>query len=327
MKKIITFIILLGFLAIGSISCGKKDKDNNDALLLFYLLSNSGKQSSQQTQATQVSSAASAVVSGITSAATSGSISGKFNPKKPEQMYALLNKRIQLELAKKRVPTFLPTALTKSSGSCTTTTCNAVLNGTANCSSGGTFTLTNMTLAMTFSSMTYSGTMSGAMSLSKCAATGTDYFDYPKLVGGTSSGDLTTSGTFGVSYSNLTGTTTSFSATVTFSDDNTINSTAGLTINGKATGAIKDLKTKSNLTILVSGTNIKSTTTTSGTTSTFTYSGDYADTVTGTVSMSGTVGGSSVNQSKTYSAQKFTYKLNCTGTMTADSFTFDCTVN
>lgn len=329
-KLKITAFLTMSVIVLGVISCAKKKDDNNNALLLLLLLGSGGTtQSTQQTQATQATKAVSAVASSITSAATSGQVSGKFDFKKPEKLLAAVHRQRYINLTKNSLPYFVPTALTKSSGSCTSSACNAVISGSASCSGGGTYTLTNFTVALTFpSSSSYSGTMSGPVTLTKCNASGTDYFDYPKIVAGTSSGDLTLSGTFGSTISNLTSTSTAVSATIVYSDDNTIQSTAGLTVNGTATGAIKDLKSTSNITAKISGTNFASTTaTTAGGITTFTFSGDYTDIIDGKVSVTGTVGGSAVNQSKTYSNQTFKYKINCTIKSSTDSFTYDCTTS
>lgn len=334
-ERINSVLVILSVAVLTLSGCNKKSKDNNDAIALL-LLSSFGGQSTQQKQASQVSTTITAVAGSISSSTSSNSVTGNFELNNPKKLFAMMNKQIIKKIIKNSNPFFMHTALSRDggAGTCNASGCNATLSGTANCSSSGTYTLNSVAVTMSFpASNSYAATMSGPITLNNCGTFGTNYFDYPRYISGNSSGSLVMNTSVGFTISNLVSSgdfaagTGAQTGTFKYTENGTYNSTDGLTINEVATGPISNLKSVTNLTINSNVKNARIASTTSGSKTTFTISGDYATVLTGSVDVSGSIGGSSANQNKTYDNTAFNYSLSCTGTSESSNFTFDCSVN
>ncbi len=310
--------LLFSILAIIAFSFCKEKKDNSQrdmSIAALGLLS--GGQST--TTAAQVRGSTSAVSSSISSSATNNQVGFLASPLDINKLMAKVHEaELRERFFKNKNPKSLATALAKDggAGTCDNTGCNATISGTGNCTSGGTFTITSLSVNFTFSgsgsTFGYSATMNTAANkpivLNACASMTNDFLAFPNYVSSVATGDLTFSGTTGIQFnsSSTSGSTTTMNYTV--SENNTINSTGGLTINGANTGAISDLKTTTNLNLVSITSNV--TFSTSGSITSF--SATFNTTLTGTASTVGSIGGSAFSQSKTYNGETFNYSVSCT---------------
>lgn len=323
--------LLLSLIAIIAFSYCKEKKDNSKrdtSIIALGLLSGGGQST---TTAAQVRGSSSAVSSSISSSATNNQVTILA----PMDMNRFLARVHEAELRerffKNKKPRSLATALSKDggAGTCDNTGCNATLSGIGNCTSGGTFTITSLSVNFTFngsgSTFGYSATMNTAANkpivLNSCASMTNDFLAFPNYVSSVASGELTFSGTTGIQFNSASTSGSSTTLDYTVSENNTINSATGLTINGASTGAISDLKTTTNLTLVSVTSN--ATSSTSG--SIFSFSATFSTTVTGTASTVGSIGGAAFSQSKTYNGETFNYSVSCTFDSSAQSSS--CKVN
>jgi hypothetical protein len=335
LSKAVLFVLALS-LALTTTSCnvvdsilGNEDSDDDQTALALLLGYSVVSTAAANRAAAQVRSATSAAASAVTSQAQSGSLTLRGLPVHDRQrMLAVLHQRIAKNNFERSIrPNVMLTALITPTGSCTTTGCNATLSGTENCTPGdtnsGTMTTTNLQVTFTFSGdpmngdLGYTGTMKGDMTMNKCSSRSPDYFNFPSMTSSVTTGDMNYDGTQTQTFANASMTATSFSADITVKETSTTKS-SNLAING---GAAQVINVTQSVDLLVNsvGSNIESTM--SG--STFTFKASYVDTLTGTVAVTGSVGGGNVNVSRTYNNDKFTYDVACT--INFDTGAGDCT--
>lgn len=336
--KITKFLIPLTLisLALGFTSCdkltGRKNSDDQNAqlLLLGAYVSNENANAAARRNAAQIRSAISAATTTITTQAQNGTIVFNGLPLHDRQKtMAILSQKISSYNYQKNLrPNVIPTALNTPSGSCNTAGCSATLSGTENCSAGdtksGTFSTTNLQVTLTISgdpmtgNLGFSGTMKGDMKMDKCQSRSADYFNFPSMTSSITTGDINYDGSNTQTLSNVSFTAQSFSADITIKEKSTTVSN-NLAING---GAAQSVNVTQDLNLVVNSVASNLSATSSDTE--FAFKASYVDTLTGTVSVSGTVGGGNVNVSRTYNKDKFTYDVDCKFSITSGSG--DCTV-
>ncbi|MCB1164507.1 MAG: hypothetical protein KDK37_08275 [Leptospiraceae bacterium] len=217
MQKNTILIALAISAAVFGFACTQKDDDNSQLALLALALSGQG-----QTQASQANAVSNAVSSAVTTAAVNGDIA-LLKQHKAEEMLAYEH----------ITPVVWPTALGKSSGSCTVTagtyTCDVVVTGTAACLGGGTITLNGVQIKMNGNFATsMSISQSGDISFANCVSTFMDYasgaYISPSL-----NGDVS------IDYSGTQTLTGSSTFTVALATTNVVTN-KGLTIDGANAG-------------------------------------------------------------------------------------------
>ena len=302
-----------------------KDNDNDDDLLLAGALL-LWSQNQSNAQATQTASSVRATVGGVATSLTTAAKNSQIaftlpgNLKDPKMIMALVHKKaLKKMLGSQFAPMSIPTALTSSNGTCNSTSCDATLNGTTNCTNGGTLTMDNVAFKFSIpaggvAGSSYAVTMAGNLNLASCQNAGFDYMAFPNYVISSASGPLTIDGTSNYTVSSIVANGASgFIFDYSLKDGYTVNST-GLSIGGAAAVTISNLVNNLDLTINSVTSNYSYTSSATE----VTFKGTYNDTVTGTVAVSGTVGGGNVNVSKTFSADKFTYDVDCTIKLSGD---------
>ncbi|TGN19389.1 hypothetical protein [Leptospira idonii] len=301
--------------AIAIVTHCKPDKDDKTAenlLILSYLSSNS--QAAAASQSSQVRATVGAIASSINTAARGNQVTFFF-PKgtwTKERLMAFLNRKtLNYLISSELTPNIKPTALSASGGTCNSSGCNATLNGTTNCSSGGTVTLTNMKVTFTFpKALSYESTLDGTATTDKCASYGADYYNYPKYVSAVSSGKLTIKGKTNVSVNDYTfaagSNNTIINTDFNYDENITVNSDA-LDIGNSTTIALKDVISIVSLRTVGQQKDFS----TSNVNNVITVKVSVTEALTGTVSISGLVGGVAVNLSKTYAGDTFSYRYTC----------------
>ncbi|PJD99962.1 MAG: hypothetical protein CK427_15110 [Leptospira sp.] len=322
-------------LALLTLTTCKKDKDEDDAnfLLLGYLYSSGQANAAATKAAGQVRGATAGVASAVSTAASNNNVAfNGINTKSKHQLMASLHQKVsKFALDKKINNLVIPTALSKvGGGTCNNSGCSATLSGSANCISGnansGTFTTSNLQVAFSFSGsgggLGYSGTMKGDLKLDKCQTLTADYFNFPSFTASISNGDINYDGTNTVRFENLVSSGTGLSADLTVKETSTTKS-SNLSING---GQAQSVNIVSALDLTVK--TVSSNVTTSATATEYNFKATYNDTLTGKVAVTGSVGGGSVNVSRTYNGDKFTYDVNCKITFVGNSGigAGDCTI-
>lgn len=305
---------------------GKKDNDDTKAnallLGLGYIASSTA---AANRSAAQVRGATSAAASTVTSQAQSGSLTLKGLPiHDRHKMLAILQQRISNHHLQKSIrPNIILTGFSTPTGSCNTSGCNATLSGTDNCSAGdtnsGTITTSNLQVNFTFSGdpmngdLGYTGTMKGDMKMDKCQSRSPDYFNFPSMTSSITTGDINYDGSQTQTYANASMSASSFSADITVKETSTTKS-SNMAINGGAAQTV-NVTQSVNLTVNSVMSNMES----NVTSSTVTFKASYVDTLTGSVVVTGNVGGGNVNVSRTYDKDKFTYDVDCTINITNGS--------
>lgn len=329
--------LLLAALTLPTVSCNVidnllgKEESNDDETALALLLGYSVVTTAAANRAAaEVRAATSAAASAVTTQAQSGTLTFRGLPVHDRQrMMAVLHQRLVNQNFQRNIrPNVMLTALNTPSGSCNTAGCNATLSGTENCKPGdtnsGTFTTSNLQVVLTFSGnpmngdLGYTGTMKGDMSMNKCQNTTADYFNFPSMTSSVTTGDINYDGSQTQTYANASMSGSSFSADITVKETSTTKS-SNMAINGGAAQSV-NVTQNVNLTVNSVASNMESNV--SGSEATFKAS--YVDTLTGTVSVVGTVGGGNVNVSRTYNNDKFTYDVSCK--VNFQSGAGDCTI-
>ncbi|MBM9500319.1 hypothetical protein JWG44_08670 [Leptospira sp. 201903071] len=323
-----TKIICLTILISQFYVCKEEKSDDISALLLL------GIASSANENATKTSTQVRAAVSGLSNSISSsiqGGVATNFNfpiPKmEKNKLVAYVQKKSSIAVLQRGFQSF-PTALSKESGTCNATSCSATLNGTVDCKIGGnnsgTATLDKMKVVYSASmgagGMSFSMNMDGKVKMDKCASQSSDWFNYPSLTTSVSSGDITLTGDSKVEFASMDMATQT--ATIKYVEKNTTTS-PNLAING---GSAQTVNVTQDVNIEL---NSKPTITEAPTFSNnnFKFKASYVDVVTGTVSVSGSVGGGSVNVSRTYNKDKFTYDVACDIKIDTDNkISGDCSV-
>ncbi|MCZ8341514.1 MAG: hypothetical protein O9301_00640 [Leptospira sp.] len=336
--KITKFLVHLTVLsmAISLTSCdkltGKKDSDDENAqlLLLGAFVANENANAAARKNAAQIRSATSAATTAITTQAQGGSLTFNGLPLHDRQKtMAILSQRISSYNYQKNLrPNVIPTALSTPSGSCNTSSCNATLNGTENCSVGdtksGTFSTTNLQVTLTITgnpmsgNLGFSGTMKGDLKMDKCQSRSPDYFNFPSMTTSITTGDLNYDGSNTQTLSNVSFTAEAFKADITVREKSTTISN-NMQING---GAAQSVRVTQDVNLVVNS--VASNLSATSSDSEFSFKATYVDTLTGTVSVTGTVGSGNVNVSRTYNNDKFTYDVNCAFNINNGSG--DCTI-
>ncbi len=312
MKKLIAKIVCLSLLALPLYTCKKESSDDKNALILLGIAA-VANQNAEKTSV-QVRSAVAGLTNSISSGIQGGVASNiNFSVPKMEKnkLVAYVQERSGVVALRRKVQSF-PTALSRDSGTCAANSCSATLSGTVNCTIGGSpsgqVTLDKMKVVYTSSvaagGISFSMNMDGKAKMEKCASQSNDWFNFPSLSTSITTGDLTVSGDSKIEFVSLDVATQT--ATIKYVEKNTTNS-ANMQING---GAAQSVNVTQNVNLEVIS---KSTITENPTFSNnnFKFKASYVDVLTGTVSVSGIVGGGNVNVSRTYNNDKFTYDVAC----------------
>ena len=300
--------------------CPSKKKDDNTALLLLGTLAVGAQNARSQTSAVRTLSAG--VRSAVQTASSGGQITGLLpGLADPYRMLARMHEE-RLRRAFGARPAALPTALT-STGTCNASGCSGTLNGSTACPRGGTLTLSNVIVSFTFNGTNSNGSMNGKVTLDKCLTNATlDYMDYPAQVVANGSGSMTFDGTNSIAFTTFTISGTTLILDFLYKENSTINSD-GMTINDRPTGPISGLKSVIDLRVNSRITNYVVT----QTTDTYTVKADAQDSLTGSVNITGTVGGLPVAEVKDYSSTQFNYSYECTITgLGGSNIESNCTV-
>ena len=324
---LLSIILFAAFLS----NCSKK-KDDKSAESLLLLSALSGPSVATTNQSTQARSSVSAVTSSIVSAARSNQVSFHLplNLKKKEMLAFVSSQISRAKRSDFFLPQIRPTAISSSGGSCNSSGCtNVTLNGTSTCAAGGNFTLTNMKLTLSFPGGTYglfsfNTTLDGTITTDKCANYSVNYFNYPNYVSSITSGTMTVSGKSNISYTDYTFAAGSnnkiINVAYTLDENMTINSSS-LDIGDGSKIALTDVKSIASITSVGQISDISTQTTSTSYKISFTNN----ETITGTVSLAGNIGGSAANTSKTFAGEKFNYSVICTISVTASTGTCEVT--
>lgn len=316
--------LLVAALTLPTLSCnvidnilGREESNDDDAALALLLGYSIVSTAAANRAAAEVRSATSAVASSVTTQAQNGTIVFRGLPVHDRQrMMAVLHQRLVSQNFERNIrPNVMLTALSTPSGSCNTSGCSATLSGTENCSPGdtnsGTFTTSNLQVTLTFSGdpmngdLGFTGTMKGDMSMNKCQSRSADYFNFPSMTSSVTTGDINYDGSQTQTYANASMTGSSFSADITVKETSTTKS-SNMAING---GAAQSVNVTQSVDLTVNSVASNMEANVSGSEATFKAS--YVDTLTGTVSVTGSVGGGNVSVSRTYNRDKFTYDVSC----------------
>ena len=247
-----------------------------------------------------ITTAVSAVTSTVSNAARNDqiafSVPGKLND--PKMLLALIQKKALKKLLGTQIgPMSIPTAITSSNGTCTSTSCDATLNGSLNCPNGGTLAMENVAFTFTVPSgslntFSYAVSMDGKITMSACKSAGFNYLDFPNYVVSSSDGEMTIGGSSTYDVSNFTANgTTGFNFDYSITDGYTVNSSA-LSINGASAVAVSNLTNNMALTINSVVSNFTQTTSATQI---------------------------NVNVNKTFAGDKFTYDIDCLINLTDDA--------
>ncbi len=307
-KKAYFFASLLAVGSLTLVGCKAKDKDDDKAMGLALAAISVSMNAAGAKEASKVRGGVSAAASSVSSSASSGSVAFRLKgvpADRNQLMAAVLKETAAKRLERVTRTQVLPTTLNNDAdnGTCNATGCNATLNGTANCSSGGTFEAINLKVGFSFpASNSYSGTLKGGIKMNKCVATTQDWFNFPSLVASTTTGSITIDGSTTFTIVAITGSTMDLiykeAYKVTSSD---------LSVNGGAALAV-DMTTAVDLKVKSTSSNVV----TNSTSTTFSFSATYSDILTGAASVAGTVGGSPANVSRVFNGETFNYNVACT---------------
>ncbi|MGV3664713.1 MAG: hypothetical protein ACO1NV_01175 [Leptospira bouyouniensis] len=311
-------IIILVTLSLSVQNCdqilGKKDSDdttNAAALLLGYVATSTA---AANRAAAEVRAATSAAASAVSNAASGGNVTFKKLPlNNQHKMIEIFKEKSRILAYNKKLGiNLIPTALSRvgGTGTCNATGCNATLTGSENCDSGS-FSTSNLQVSFSFTGdpmngdLGFTGTMKGDMKMNKCGKSQIDYFNYPSMTSSVTTGNINYDGTQTFKQDNVTMSGSGGSADLTIKETSTTKST-DMVINGGATQSV-NVTQNVNLTI----NSVTSNQSANATASEFTFKASYADTVTGTVSVTGNVSGGNVNVSRSFNKDKFTYDVDC----------------
>ncbi len=324
-------ILISIFISLFFLNC-PKEKDDKTGENLILLNALSGPSLTTTNQSAQARSSVSAVTSSVVSAARNNQVSFHLplNMKKKDMLAYINSQIVRANRANLLSPQVRPTAITSSGGSCNSSGCtNVTLNGTSTCASGGNYTLTNMKLTLSFpsgsfSSLSFNTTLDGTIRTDKCGSYSVNYFNYPNYVSSITSGTMTISGKSNITYSDYTFAAGSNNKVINVSyslDENMTINSSGLDIGGGTTVALSDVKS---ITTLASVGQISDITSSSTATS-FTINFATNETLTGTVSLSGSIGGAPANTTKVFAGEKFNYTVSCTISSSASTGTCEVT--
>ncbi len=335
-RKTVLFSTVLLSAALVGTGCdqGNKNKDKDNAMLLAlgYLSVQNSKNNQMAVGAVGGVAAASSVVgTALASNGVSGQSYSYYLPagSKMEHLFAAASQDYIKKQLNQNAAHAIATASTLSisggtcvftSGSPSTSTCtNAVISGTGDCMSGGTVTMDNVTLSMSGTTnlaagtITMNSTMNGGMTFNKCVVDTINFLDYPNKVYGSLDGSVTYSGT------NSGNVTLGASSNTSHITDKSTLSSSGLSFNGDSAAAM-EIATD----MAIDRTYSISNATTSLSGSILSMVADVSDTLTGTYTVAGTVGGAGINSTRTYNNENFHYHMDCT--MDTSAMTGSCTI-
>jgi len=353
-KSIFLILAIIGFIT----NCTKSKSDNTKTLAALLLLNQSSTKLST-TQAKNAGTTRTAVSSAARSAASAAKGGNVSFINLPSSKY--MNKELFAELKKKNVTNFLTKLrenrqhngmlLTGNGGmSCNSdfSSCTGTLNGTASCDTaagGGTVTLTNVVTTMAFTTTSgmenQSGSLKGTLKLNKCGSRTANYFDYPNYATSIASGTVTIDSTYTYKYNsysisgeNITVNGSGLPTSITYTTSNnnqTINEKLTTSSSdfsaGGSTIAFSNLVNDLKVTVDSKGTNVKVGLTydNSQNISKITFTGDFEDTLDGSLITSGTLSGESISSTYTYDKTKvYKYSVSCSGDIATSAF--DCTI-
>lgn len=318
-KFSILIFLFLTTVLVPSCDSGSKDSEKALPLLLGYASSETAKLQAANRSAAEASAAFQAAVGRVTFEAEQGIL--VYNnpiPKGAKRLLALFPFHSFSHRSKDPVfPIVIPTALSTPSRSCNTAQCAlsfsepTTIGGFEYCQSGnlnsGTFSPNGLRVFLVFSGGTltddlgYTSQMEGKVNFDNCLKRSTDYLNYPNVTSSFVSGEMDYSGMSTQTFSNVSKSATSILADIVIQEDSTLVS-SNFSSNGGPAQTI-NITQAIDLTIDSSITNISQTAST--------FSASYVEVLTGSVNLSGTVGSTNVNISKTYSNTRFTYDVTC----------------
>lgn len=315
-------------LAFQFYTCKKESSDDTSALLLLGIAMSANENAAKTS--VQVRSAVAGLSNSISSG-IQGGVATNFNFSVPKmeknKLAAYVQKKSSVAVLKQKVQSF-PTALTRDSGTCSANSCSATLSGTINCTIGGspsgTVTLDKMkivyTSGMGAGGMSFSMNMDGKAKMDKCASQSNDWFNFPSLTSSVTTGDLTVTGDSKIEFASAD--MAAQTMTINYVEKNTTSS-ANMAING---GAAQSVNVTQNVSLeVVSKPTITENPTFSN--NNFKFKASYVDVLTGSVSVTGSVGGGNVSVSRTYNKDKFTYDVACDIKISTDNqLSGDCKI-
>ncbi|TGK27734.1 hypothetical protein EHQ05_08060 [Leptospira yasudae] len=321
-------IVSITILTLQFFTCKEDKSDDKNALMLL------GVVASANLNATKTSAQVRTAVSGISNSISTGiqgGVASNFHFKIPKierkNLTAYIQSKSRLAALQSQVRSF-PTSLTKESGTCNTTSCTATLNGTTDCTIGGsnsgTMTLDKMkvsyTANMSGAGLSFKMNMDGNLTMNKCASQSNDWFNFPGLTTSITTGDLNVSGDYNLEMVSMDMAT---NTSVIKYLEKYVTKSSNLAING---GAAQTVNVTSNVDMQITS-KVTITENPTFSNSAFKFKAGYVDTLTGTVAVSGSVGGGNVSVSRTYNNDKFTYDVACDFKIDSESkMTGDCTV-
>jgi hypothetical protein len=341
MKKTLSSLIILTFLASSFSSCREEKEDNTSIIAAALLLNQRRSSSSGVTTTTgtvtqqRQASTARAGAQGAASAARSSSgrtayleLKIKENAKNlmAYNIGKLKGKKSNLKdyFTKSNSPKSMLTFATctdQSSGSCDGSDTQMTFNGSRSCSSGGSMTANNFRVNMSGTTQdALTLTMSGGISYTGCKESAIDFQNYPNTITSTiTSGAISISGTY--SYSDSTsGTVWSFDE----KNDYTVNSTTDMVFtSGSSAVKIENLTSKANLKttwdinnnyeLLGSSGNTLCKGFTACTSVSFAtvFGAKYAYVIDGTLAITGKVGGADAGMNLSLSNRTVNYTYTC----------------
>lgn len=302
--KIISATGFVVILAVGSIfigSCNKATEDRTP-LALLAILYNQNAAKSANTTASLASAGLTTVNSVIATQAGAGTLTLNGFPQSKYQLASVLAKKhLDTFMGQKPVPYMIPTALTTTTGGCNTSSCNATIDGTANCTLGGTFTLTSFSYLSTITTGTpfiFDSTFNGPIAFNSCKVQAYDFLNFPSFAQTILGGNVVVSGTSNIS-ANLTTAVSVISSNMNITSSNlTMNNGSPVSMN---------MNEIINLTQTASISNSTSSTVGTVTTSSFAFT----VVLSGTIGRSGTVDGVNISGGKTYNGESFTFTATC----------------
>ncbi|TGK12912.1 hypothetical protein EHO60_03300 [Leptospira fletcheri] len=322
-------ISLLSILTVLMLSdCKPSGKNNDENTALALLMAGS---SQAQVTSGQLIASMTAGTGSVSSAIQGGQVAFLKTKSEKKQLIANVMKIVEKERKQKLLGSFIETALQHTGGSCTTTSCNTILNGTASCGGilnqgSGTLTANNLQVTLSQSGttsslpLTVNFTANGGLTLNNCTTMTRDWINYPKYVTTTASGDLTLNDSEQYVYSTISLANFPQTTIGSLAVSSTVSST-NLSLNGGAP-TVSKIAYNANVNFNTQVTAGTSTVTYNSTTNKYsgTFTMSVTDVLTGSISATGSVNGSPVNVSKTFSNTTTSYVVFC------DLSTFTCSV-
>jgi hypothetical protein len=315
------------------VSCSKKEENNNNLLAALALANASSTTAAAAASAKgltvggKVAVAAKGAAGSVATSIQAGAVARLMSHPEIQSKMAYLQKKNK-NFSLKNFSGSIPTALSKTSGTCTQTSCAAELSGSTDCvidsAKIGSLKTTKLTVNNSYSMsalpFVQKNSLKGTIEMTKCGSRSTDYANFPNMVSTVTTGIVDTDFEETATLVSLTSSAdfTTTDSNIKYVQKSTIKS-ANLQV-GTETGIAVDLTTDISVEVVSKMTNMK---TTSSATS-YAYSADYTDTIKGPITTKGTVAGGVFSQTKTWAGETVTYSVSCE--MNTETGAGDCKV-